>query len=117
MYNDEFHEYLLGISAEAAEAYIRLHPPPVPPVEAIADIRAQAQASHQIPTTPWYGLRHRLMLTCAQEWSRSYDLTCNYRVQSGSIVAPEDTRVHPLDGHADEIATIEERQVRFKYHI
>jgi hypothetical protein len=70
MYSKEFHEYLLGVSAEAAETYLRFHPPPVPPVdivEAIVDISGQAKTSRQIPAKTWYGLRHRLRLTCAQE--------------------------------------------------
>jgi len=72
MYNKEFHEYILGISAEAAEAYLRFHPPPVPPpmdlAEALAHTQAQSQAALQIPSTIWYGLRHRLGLTCAREY-------------------------------------------------
>ena len=71
MYNDEFYRYLLGISVEAAETYLRIHPPPAPPMdlaEAIAHTQAQSEAALQIPSTTWYGLRHRLGLTCAQEY-------------------------------------------------
>ena len=78
MHSDEFYRYLLGVSAEAAEGYLRYHPPPEPPpepppapprdlAEAMAHARARSEAAQQIPATTWYGLRHRLGLTCAQE--------------------------------------------------
>ena len=70
MYSDEFYEYLLGISDEAAEMYLRFHPRPVQPkdnAEAIIDF-PRHNAELQTKSRLSYEIVNRFRLSCSRQF-------------------------------------------------
>ena len=70
MYSDEFYEYLLGISAEAAEMYLRYHPRPVQPkdiAEAIIDF-PRHNSELETNSSLSYEIVNRFRLSCSRQF-------------------------------------------------
>ena len=72
-FNEEFYKYLKDSNApqDIVDRYEAYHPRPkklttLP--EALAQLQVQSTfAAHNQHVGPWYGLRHRLPLTCSHE--------------------------------------------------
>ena len=78
-FSESFYKYLKDNNApqEILDRYEEYHPRPKTPTtlpEALADVKEQSTSTNSQPVGPWYGLRHRLPLTCAQEYRMEHVL-------------------------------------------
>ena len=70
MHNDEFYEYLLGISVEAAEMYLRYHPKPVQPKDIAEAIIEFPRHNSELETNSRlsYEIVNRFRLSCSRQF-------------------------------------------------
>lgn len=62
---------------DVVDQYLEYNPPPKKPTtltEALADVKEQSAAEQSQSVGPWYGLRHRIGLTCTQEYRMEHIL-------------------------------------------